>query len=143
MALPINPENFLGQKVVIIFPVNDLICTLWVSIPETRRNFLSRSGLPFEFKCIENAFMLFYQVNFLLLIGSPEIHIDPAIFCLIFFDSFDYEEIFPKLSCILPAGQGGKVFKQVLAYAQVVEIDRKSTRLNSRHVSQSRMPSSA
>ena len=46
-----------------------------------------------------------------------------------------------KINCVVPAGQSPETYDPTPQ--QMVQVDRKSTRLNSSHSGQSRMPSSA
>ena len=78
---------------------------------------------PLNFKCPEQ-FILFYdEIDFLLIVGPPEIKFPELPAVLIFFSQFADDIIFPKRSGIGTVFGNGKVASQGINNAIIGEID--------------------
>jgi hypothetical protein len=61
--------------------------------------------LPFKIEYFEFPTRFFNQVNFLAIMGSPEIGIDETMIVMIVFETFTDHEILPEFTCIIAAVQ--------------------------------------
>ena len=81
------------------------------------------AATPFEFVGMQKAVDFFQIVDFLLLLGTPEVAFPIEKTVRVVFQALAHEIVFPKRTRILTKLQWFEVAKYRIAYTVVVEID--------------------
>jgi hypothetical protein len=77
---------------------------------------------PLKFETCKFSFTIFYQINFLLLVRSPKVHIHSSILITVQLHSFAEHEIFPEYSCVLAERHRVEIIYQGVANPGIVNL---------------------